>query len=277
MLIRVGYELIFDVPSPTPIMFMLYLHPTRDGTLRQGDRLVVEPAVKIHEFTDVFGNRCGFIHAPAGLVRFRNDAIVRDSGLPDPICANARQHPVEELPPQVLQFLLASRYCEVDRMQQIAWDLFGSVPMGWAKVQAVCDWCHANVEFGYQHARATKTAFDVYTERKGVCRDFMHLAITFLRCLNIPARYATGYLGDIGVPPAPFPMDFSAWFEVYLEGQWWTFDARHNMPRIGRVLMARGRDAVDCALTTSFGPTRLEKFLVWTDEVKEEAQLGMTG
>ena len=275
MLIRVGYDLIFDVPTPTSIMFLLYLHPSRDASLRQGDRLVVEPAVKVHEFIDVFGNRCGWVHAPAGKIRFTNEAIVRDSGLPDPVHAAARQHPVEELPPEVLQFLLASRYCEVDRMQEIAWDLFAKAPMGWAKVQAVCDWCHANVEFGYQYARSTKTAYDVYVERKGVCRDFMHLAITFLRCMNIPARYATGYLGDIGVPPVDCPMDFSAWFEVYLEGQWWTFDARHNKPRIGRVLMARGRDAVDCALTTSFGPTTLEKFFVITDEVKEEAQMGV--
>ena len=221
-------------------------------------------------FTDVYGNRCGWIHAPAGKVRFTNDAIVRDSGLPDPVHAAARQHPVEELPPEVLQFLLASRYCEVDRMQEIAWDLFAKAPMGWAKVQAVCDWCHANVQFGYQYARSTKTAYDVYTERKGVCRDFMHLAITFLRCMNIPARYATGYLGDIGVPPVDCPMDFSAWFEVYLEGQWWTFDARHNKPRIGRVLMAHGRDASDVALSSTFGPNTLEGFRVWADEVQAQ-------
>jgi transglutaminase-like putative cysteine protease len=277
MLIRVGYDLVFDVPAPTSILFLLYLHPSRDASLRQGDCLTIEPAMKVHEFDDVFGNRCGWIHAPAGKVRFTNDAIVRDSGLPDAVRTDARQHPVEELPSEVLQFLLASRYCEVDRMQEIAWDLFGKLPPGWGKVQAVSDWVHDHIEFGYPHARPTKTAYDVFVEKKGVCRDFMHLAITLLRCLNIPARYATGYLGDIGVPVAPFPMDFSAWFEVYLDGQWWTFDARHNMPRIGRVLMARGRDAVDCALTTSFGPTTLEKFVVWTDEVKEEVRLGMAG
>lgn len=269
MLIRVGYDIVFDVPAPTSIMFLLYLHPSRAPSVRQGDRLVVEPHLRVHEFTDVFGNRCGRINAPAGKVRFRNDAIVRDSGLVDPVMPDARQHPVEELPPDVLQFLLASRYCEVDRMQEIAWDLFGKLPPGWAKVQAVCDWVHNHIEFGYGFARSTKTAYDAYVEKKGVCRDFMHLAITLLRCLNIPARYATGYLGDIGIPPAPFPMDFSAWFEVYLDGQWWAMDARHNEPRIGRVLMARGRDATDCALTTSFGPTTLEKFDVWTDEVKE--------
>lgn len=269
MLIRVGYDIVFDVPAPTSIMFLLYLHPSRAASVRQGDRLVVEPNLRVHEFTDVFGNRCGRINAPAGKVRFRNDAIVRDSGLVDPVMPDARQHPVEELPPDVLQFLLASRYCEVDRMQELAWDLFGKLPPGWAKVQAVCDWVHNHIEFGYGFARPTKTAYDAYVEKKGVCRDFMHLAITLLRCLNIPARYATGYLGDIGIPPAPFPMDFSAWFEVYLDGQWWAMDARHNEPRIGRVLMARGRDATDCALTTSFGPTTLQKFEVWTDEVKE--------
>jgi transglutaminase-like putative cysteine protease len=277
MLIRVGYDIVFDVPAPTPIMFLLYLHPSRENSVRQGDKLVIEPAgVKVHTFTDVFGNRCGFIHAPAGKVRFRNDAVVRDSGLPDPIKADARQHPVEELPPEVLQFLLASRYCEVDKMQQLAWDLFGALPPGWSKVQAVCDWVHNHITFGYGFASPTKSAFDGYCQKNGVCRDFMHLAITLLRCLNIPARYATGYLGDIGVPVAPFPMDFSAWFEVYLEGKWWTFDARHNKPRIGRVLMATGRDATDCALTTSFGPTTLEKFEVWTDEVKEELVLSMS-
>lgn len=269
MLIRVGYDIVFDVPAPTSIMFLLYLHPSRAASVRQGDRLVVEPNLRVHEFTDVFGNRCGRINAPAGKVRFRNDAIVRDSGLVDPVMPDARQHPVEELPPDVLQFLLASRYCEVDRMQEIAWDLFGKLPPGWAKVQAVCDWVHNHIEFGYGFARPTKTAYDAYVEKKGVCRDFMHLAITLLRCLNIPARYATGYLGDIGIPPAPYPMDFSAWFEVYLDGHWWAMDARHNEPRIGRVLMARGRDATDCALTTSFGPTTLQKFDVWTDEVKE--------
>lgn len=276
MLIKVGFDLVFDLPAPTPVMFLLYLHPARLSTVRQPEKFSVEPAgLKVHEFLDVFGNRCGFVHAPAGKLRFTSDAIVRDGGLPDPYQKDARQHPVEELPADVLQFLLASRYCEVDRMQDIAWNLFGALPPGWAKVQAVVEWVHHHIEFGYGHARPTKTAYDVYQEKKGVCRDFMHLTITLLRCLNIPARYATGYLGDIGVPAAPFPMDFSAWLEVYLGGKWWTFDARHNVPRIGRVLMARGRDAVDVALTTSFGPTRLEKFEVWTDEVKETVSVSV--
>ena len=267
MLIRLGYEIAFDLPGPTPMLLMLHVHPSRSGSLREPDQVRVEPAVPVEEFSDPFGNRCGRILAPAGALRLSNDTLVEDSGLPDPVCPEAVQHPVEGLPPEVLPFLLASRYCEVDRLNDIAWGLFGQAPTGWGRVQAVCDWVHDNVRFGYQFARPTKTAYDVYAERQGVCRDFMHLAITFCRCLNVPARYATGYLGDIGVPPAPSPMDFSAWFEAYLGGRWHTFDARHNVPRIGRVLMARGRDATDVALTTSFGAALLKTFVVRTEEV----------
>jgi transglutaminase-like putative cysteine protease len=270
MLLRLGYEFIFNVPAPVPMLLLLYTHPERAATLRQADRVRIHPEVPLEDFTDAFGNRCARLVAPAGRFRLWNDTVVLDSGMPDPVCPEARQLAVEDLPPETLPFLLASRYCEVDRLADVAWNLFGNTPPGWARVQAVCDWVHEHVTFGYEHARSTKTAFDVYTEKKGVCRDFTHLAITFCRCLNIPARYATGYLGDIGVPPAPFPMDFSAWFDVFLDGRWFTFDARHNVPRIGRVLMARGRDAVDVALTTSFGPTALEKFTVWTDEIAKD-------
>jgi transglutaminase-like putative cysteine protease len=267
MRIRIGYDLAFAVPAPTPLLALLFTHPSRGSTLLAPDELRVEPAVPVEEFLDPFGNRCARLVAPTGKLRLFNDTLVTDSGLPDPVHPEAVQHAVEDLPAEVLQFLLASRYCEVDRLTDIAWELFGETPPGWPRVQAVCDWVHKHIEFGYAFARPTKTAFDAYLERKGVCRDFTHLAVTLCRCLNIPARYATGYLGDIGVPPAPFPMDFSAWFEVYLGGAWHTFDARHNMPRIGRVLMAHGRDAVDVALTTSFGPTTLEQFKVWTEEV----------
>jgi transglutaminase-like putative cysteine protease len=267
MLLRLGYDLLFDVPAPTPMLLLLCTHPSRAGSLRAADQPQAEPDVPIELFTDGFGNRCGRLLAPAGKLRLRGDTLVEDSGQPDPVCPDAREHPVQELPVDVLPYLLGSRYCEVDRLGDVAWGLFGTTAPGWARVQAVCDWAHDNVHFGYAFARPTKTAHDVWTERQGVCRDFTHLAITLCRCLNIPARYATGYLGDIGVPPAPFPMDFSAWFEVFLGGAWHTFDARHNVPRIGRVLMARGCDAVDTALTTSFGPTHLEKFVVWTDEV----------
>jgi transglutaminase-like putative cysteine protease len=267
MLIRIGYDVVFELPVPTPMLLMLNVHPSRFPSLRGPEAIRVDPYVPITPFVDAFGNSCGRIMAMAGPVRFRNDAIVYDDGLPDPAAVYAQQHPVELLPADVLQFLLASRYCEVDLLQNIAWGLFANAPTGWGRAQAICDWVHGNVTFGYQFARATRTAMEVYNERRGVCRDFTHLAITFCRCMNIPARYATGYLGDIGVPAVPSPMDFSAWFEVYLGGRWWTMDARHNQPRIGRVLMAHGRDAVDVALTTAFGVANLKQFTVVTDEV----------
>ncbi len=267
MLIRIGFELVFDNPAPVTTLSMLYVHPEQAHVLQRPERLVVEPNVPVRDFTDPFGNRVARIVAPAGKLRLYYDNVAADSGEPEPSIEGAVLHPVDELPDGVLQYLLASRYCEVDRMSDQAWQLFGQTPLTWERVKAIVDWAHGHVEFGYQYASPTKTAYDVCQQKQGVCRDYMHLAITMLRALNVPARYATGYLGDIGVPPAPFPMDFSAWFEVFLDGQWHTFDARHNVPRIGRVLMARGRDAVDAALTTSFGPTRLEKFTVWTDEV----------
>jgi transglutaminase-like putative cysteine protease len=275
MLIRLGYELIFNLAEPVPMLLLLYTHPSRAATLRKPDRVRTEPGIRVEEFLDPFDNRCARIVAPAGRLRLWNDTLVEDSGQPDPVWPRAEQHPVQDLPPEVLPYLLASRYCEVDRLSEVAWQLFGHTPPGWARAQAVCDWVHANVTFGYPYARPTKTAYDVFTERQGVCRDFMHLAITFCRCLSIPARYATGYLGDIGVPPSPSPMDFSAWFELFLGNRWHTFDARHNKPRVGRVLMARGRDATDVALTTSFGLAPLEKFTVWTEEVANPAAAGL--
>ena len=268
MLIRIGFELVFDVPAAVPMMLMLHVRPEKVAVLRQREHLVLEPDVPVRHFTDAFGNHAARIMAPAGKLRLTYDNVAADSGEPEPKIDGAELHRVEDLPPECLQFLLASRYCEVDRMVQMAWDLFGKTPATWERVQAVMDWAHGHVTFGYQYARPTKTAFDVCGEKQGVCRDYQHLAITMLRALNVPARYATGYLGDIGVPLSPSPMDFSAWVEVYLGGQWRTLDARHNKPRIGRVLQAVGRDAVDVALTTSFGPTNLEKFVVWTDELK---------
>jgi transglutaminase-like putative cysteine protease len=267
MLIRIGFDVIFDIPAPTPMILMLYTHPSRLGSLSAPEVIQSSPSVPISTFIDSFGNRCGRLLAPIGQLRLTHEAIVRDTGLPDAIQPDARQWDVHALPPEAIQFLFASRYCETDNLSQIAWDLFGNTVPGWTRVQAVCDWVHNNVQFGYPFARKNKTAFDVYKERQGVCRDFSHLLISFLRCLNIPARYATGYLGDIGVPINPDPMDFSAWTEVFLDGRWYTFDARHNMPRVGRVVMARGRDAVDVAITTSFGPTQLNRFNVITDEI----------
>jgi len=270
MLIQIGYELLWDVPSPAPTIVKLYLHPSQLPRVKQPECVTVEPETPIEEFVDEFGNRAGRLILPAGRVRLWNHAIVEDNNRPEPVNPHAQQHAVADLPLGTLPYLLGSRYCEVDLLSEIAWQLFGQTPPGWARVQAVCDWVHDRVRFGYEYARPTKTAYDVYTERAGVCRDFMHLAVTFCRCLHIPARCAAGYLGDIGVPPCPLPMDFSAWFEVYLDDRWYAFDARHNIPRIGRILMARGRDAVDLAFATSFGSVNLVKFTVWTDRVTED-------
>ncbi|MDR3633200.1 MAG: transglutaminase family protein [Isosphaeraceae bacterium] len=267
MFIRIGYEFVFQVETPSLMLMMLALHPDREYTVREHAGMIVEPYAPVEEFADSFGNRCRRIFAQAGRLRLWDDMVVEDSGQADPVVPWVIQHPAQELPPETLVYLLGSRYCEVDRLSDIAWSLFAGTPLGWGRVQAVCDWVHHNVRFDHQSARPTKTAYEVFVERTGVCRDFAHLALTLCRCLCIPARYATGYLGDIGVPPQSCPMDFSGWFEVYLGGRWHTFDARHNVPRIGRVLMARGRDAVDVAMTTSFGKNTLESFRVWTDEV----------
>jgi transglutaminase-like putative cysteine protease len=267
MLIRLGYDIRFDVPAPVPIVAMLNVHPSRRSNLQEPDRLQMDPPVATEDYGDSFGNICTRFLAPPGTIRLSNSTLIRDSGSPDAVDRGARETPVEELPPEVLRYLMASRFCEVDLLSNTAVELFGAAPRGWPRVQAVLDWVHDKVTFSYPHARPTRTALDVYTERIGVCRDFQHLAVTFCRCLNIPARYATGYLGDIGVPLSGTPMDFSAWFEVFLENRWWTCDARHNAQRIGRVLIATGLDATDVAITTSFGSARLSHFAVTTDEV----------
>jgi transglutaminase-like putative cysteine protease len=267
MYVRIGYDLLYDVLSPQPILMMLLVHPERTADLTQPERIITEPHVRQEIFNDAFGNRAVRIVAPKGRLRLTYDNVIRDSGLHEQKINGARLHRVEELPTECLQFLMSSRYCEVDRLSQLAWDLFGTTPPTWERVQAVMNWVHDNVTFGYEFASSTKTAQDVCNDKRGVCRDFQHLAITLLRALNIPTRYATGYLGDIGVPPNPLPMDFSAWLEVYLGNRWYALDARHNEPRIARILMARGRDATDVALTTSFGPTALQSFRVWTDQV----------
>lgn len=270
MLIRLGYDIAFDNAGQVPIVALLNVYPSRVADLREPDQLHVEPSVPVETYIDSFGNVCSRFLAPAGSIRLTNSTLIEDSGEPDSVDPDAREVPIEKLPTENLRYLLASRYCEVDLLSNTAVELFGNVMPGWQRVQAICDWVNSKVTFGYSYARSTKTALDVYTERLGVCRDFQHLAITFCRALNIPARYTTGYLGDIGVPPAPSPMDFSAWFEAYLGDRWWTFDARHNQRRIGRVVMAVGRDAADVAITTSFGSSRLTKFTVITDEVTEE-------
>jgi transglutaminase-like putative cysteine protease len=270
MLIRLGYDLQFYIPQSVPVVALLSVYPSRERDLREPDLLQVEPAMEVQQYFDTYGNRCSRFLAPPGEIRLYNNFLIEDSGLPDEQPAEAAEIPVNDLPSEVLQYLLASRYCEVDLLSNVAAELFGHLEPGWGRVIAVCNWVHMKVTFGYPFARPTKTALDVYVERVGVCRDFQHLAIAFCRALNIPARYATGYLGDIGIPPPGDEMDFSAWFEVYLGGRWWTMDARHNRPRIGRVLMAVGRDAADVALTTSFGRMPLKKFFVVSDEVKSE-------
>ena len=270
MKIRVGYELIYDCPRATPMMLMLHIHHTRAPDIIVADQVTTSPLVPVTSYRDGFGNWCSRLVAPAGQTRIASTAVLNDTGAPDPASPSAHQHLVQELPPEVLVFLLGSRYCETDRLSETAWQLFGRSPMGWGRVQAICDFVHNHIAFDYADARPTRTAWDAFNERRGVCRDFAHLAVTFCRCLNIPARYCTGYLGDIGVPPPYGPMDFAAWFEAYLDGAWHVFDPRNNMPRAGRVLMARGRDAVDVAISNTFGPNKLTSFKVWTDEVERE-------
>jgi transglutaminase-like putative cysteine protease len=265
--IRVGYELVYECPQPTFMILMLNVHYSRVSDLVEPDHIITSPQIPLTGYRDSFGNWCTRIVAPAGQITISADALVRDSGQPDAVRPHARQTPVEQLPDDALVFLLASRYCETDRLMDTAWALFGSTPAGWPRVQAILDYVHQRLTFGYEYASATKTAFDAHEEGRGVCRDFAHLALTLCRCMNIPARYCTGYLGDIGVPPSDAPMDFSGWFDVFLDGQWHTVDARHNTPRIGRILIARGRDAADVAISTTFGPNRLARFKVWTDEI----------
>jgi len=267
MLIRVGYELIYDCPQPTPMILTLNIHYTRMSDVIVPDHMITQPSLPMTGYRDGFGNWCTRIVAPAGRTRITSTAVVRDTGKPDEIAPQAVQHQVQDLPEETLVFLLGSRYCDTDHLSQIAWDLFGKTPSGWARVQAICDYVHNHITFGYEHARPTKTAHEAFLERKGVCRDYAHLAIAFCRCMNIPARYCTGYLGDMGTEPPYGPMDFAGWFEVYLGNRWYTFDARNNTPRIGRVLLARGRDAADVAISSTFGVNTLVSFKVQTDEI----------
>ena len=267
MLIRAGYSISFESDTVTPMMAMLSIHSSRNKDLRSPHRILATPDVPIYDYIDAFGNTCTRVTVPPGGLSLTCDFVIEDSGMPDEQAPDASQAYIEDLPDDILIYLLGSRYCETDRLSDAAWALFGHIKSGWTRVQAIVDYTHNHIEFGYCHARATRTAWEAHQERQGVCRDFAHLAITLCRCMNIPARYCTGYLGDIGVTPIDAAMDFSAWFDVYLGGRWYTFDARHNRPRIGRILMARGRDATDTALTTSFGTARLARFEVHTDEV----------
>ena len=270
MLIKIGYDIELTISTPMALIYLLHVHPSRQYDLQAPENFHVSPPGEVDNYIDYFGNHCGRINVPAGMesVRFTNDAVVADSGLPDPTAWDAWQHDPCELPVSTLQFLLASRYCEVDsELLQFAWNQFGWTAPGAARVQAICDFVHSHIRFDYNAARSTRTALDGFRERVGVCRDYTHLAVTLCRCMNIPARYTTGYLGDIGVPAVRLPMDFSAWFEVFLGERWYTFDARHNAQRIGRVVMARGRDAGDVPITMAFGQNTLTRFNVTTYEV----------
>jgi len=267
MKFRVGYELRYEFPQATPVMMMLNVHYTRVSDLERPDHIVISPSVPISGYRDGFGNWCSRALAPVGAMRISTDTVINDTGLPDPTAPDAGQTQVHELPHEALVFLLASRYCDSDRMLDLAWKLFGQTDPGWARVQAICDFVYERVTFGYEHARVTRTASEAYEDKRGVCRDYAHLAIAFCRALNIPARYCTGYLSDIGTPKPYPPGDFAAWLEAYIGGQWHIFDPRNNVPRIGRVLLARGRDAADVAITTTFGPNTLKSFRVWTEEV----------
>ena len=266
MLIRAGYDIAFTTTQPVPLLANLSIHPSRNRDLRTAQRIMTTPDVPIYDYVDAFGNICTRLTIPTGGITISTGFVIEDSFEPDLVVPGAQQVPIEKLPDEILVYLLGSRYCETDRLSEIAWSLFGGTAPGWARVQAIVTYVHERIRFDYQTARPTKTAWDAHEEREGVCRDFAHLAIALCRCMNIPARYCTGYMGDMDLPAIVGDMDFSAWFDAYLDGQWYAFDARHNRPRRGRILMARGRDATDAALTNSFGPVILTRFQVYSDE-----------
>ncbi|MEV4933232.1 transglutaminase family protein [Sphingobium sp. LMA1-1-1.1] len=266
MLIRAGYDIAFAAEEAVPMLAMLSIHPSRNRDLRSAQRIFTQPDVAAYDYVDGFGNICTRLTMPRGGIAISCGFVIEDSFLPDVIASSAMQVPLEQIPDDALHFLLGSRYCETDRLSDQAWALFGRTAPGWSRVQAICDYVHEHIRFDYMAARSTRTAWDTNEERVGVCRDYAHLAMALCRCMNIPARYCTGYMGDMDLPALVGDMDFSAWFEVYLDGTWYTFDARHNRPRRGRILMARGRDAADVALTTTFGTARLTRFDIYTDE-----------
>lgn len=271
MQIKAGYTLTYDCPKPTPMLLCLSVHPSRRGDLATPQQLSITPDVEALDYVDSFGNVCTRIIAPTGPITLSSEFIINDSGKPDAVPVDAVQHDIQHLPDDVLLFLLGSRYCETDRLADFAWSRFADTEPGWPRVQAILDFVHNHIRFDYQQADATRGAYGGYLDGVGVCRDFAHLALTLCRCMNIPARYCTGFLGDIGVTRVSVPMDFSGWFEVFLGDRWYTADARHNMPRIGRILMAIGRDATDVAISTQFGPATLTRFEVVTQELAPSA------
>lgn len=269
MRILVGCEMTYDFTQPTPLIAVLNVHPSRVSDLERPDYLLTEPAVPVQGYRDGFGNWCNRLTAPAGRFTLRTNTVVRDAGHWDPVTPGARETPIDQLPSDALEFLLGSRYCETDKLSNTAWNLFQHTPPGWARVQAICDFVHNHITFGYQFSRPTRTAAEAFEERRGVCRDYAHLALTFCRCMNIPARYCTGYVSDIGLPPPYATQDFAAWIEVFLDGAWHMFDPRNHSPRKGRILIARGRDATDVPLTLTFGISTLVNITVTTEEAPD--------
>ena len=275
MRIRYGYRIELACAYEMPLFTLLDVHPSRRHDLTTPDEMQVSAladptlSIAVTQYLDAFGNICRRMVAPPGGIRLESEGVVHDSGEPDVANWSAREVPPSRLPEEALVFLLGSRYCDTDRLFDHAWTLFGALEPGWPRVQAIVDFVHNHLTFGYHYARSTRTAAEAFEERIGVCRDFAHLAIALCRCMNIPARYCNGYLGDIGVPPDPAPMDFNAWFEVFLGGRWYTFDARHNEQRIGRIVIARGRDATDVAMINSFGTHTVQRFDVVTEEIEE--------
>jgi transglutaminase-like putative cysteine protease len=275
--IRLGYDIGYQFEQQTPMIVTLNVHYSRSSDLEGPDTMITSPSVPYVSYRDGFGNWCNRVVAPAGAFTICADTVVQDDGRPDVVPAWTQQLPVQDLPQETLVYLLASRYCETDRLGEVAWELFGRTEKGWPLVQAISTFVHQHLVFDYASARPTKTALEAFEEGRGVCRDFAHLGVAFCRAMNIPSRYCTGYLGDIAVPPSADPMDFSGWFEVYLSGGWHTVDPRNLVPRVGRVLIARGRDAADVAITTTFGPNILTHFRVWTDELPgEQPAAGVT-
>ncbi|HEY2009456.1 MAG TPA: transglutaminase family protein [Rhizomicrobium sp.] len=267
MLIQAGFEIAFTCPGPTPMLLQVHVRPEREPDLQVPESLGTTPYTPYSTYIDSFGNRCTRLLAPAGTFTLSNLFRIRDTGVPETLPLRGQQALVNELPDAALVYLLGSRYCDTDNLATLAWKLFGKMQPGWPRVRAILDYVHDRIAFGYEHASAVRTASQCHQERVGVCRDFAHLVITLCRCMNVPARYCTGYLGDIGVPPDPAPMDFSAWAEVLLDGKWHAVDARHNIPRTGRIAMAHGRDATDAAISTAFGTAELASFKVFTSEV----------
>jgi transglutaminase-like putative cysteine protease len=266
MLIHAGFEIALRCERPTPLIGLLSVHPSRLEDLRSPNELSFDREMRWTTSRDAFGNITSRMLAPEGVLTLRSEVQLEDSGQLDGRPGDPGVLPIDQLPDDVMQFLSGSRYCETDKLSPLAWSLFGDMPAGIARVDAIVEYVHDRIRFGYEHASATRSAWEAHQERRGVCRDFVHLAVAFCRCLNMPARYCSGYLGDIGVPPSDIPMDFTAWMEVYLGDRWFVFDPRHAARRVGRILMARGRDAADVALYTTFGPSELTYFRVFAGE-----------